>query len=244
MSKSGKSTEYLTFLCNLKRTANFVGFGLQLHVLNYQNGHLVYIEAIQPGSPAERAGLKVDDIIIEANGINTITSPPVMTRTAITGAPYSLSLLIKRRRSGERSSVYKAGSTRKPSNTFERRTDEKLKLLHLEKLDAKDYGFDIRQRIWKEGKLETFVTHVDQWSPADSSGLKVGDKIVRINDLNMAKCPQDVIRSMVSQTGSLSVLVEEAENKPSNVLFSLRNLDWVQEPSGTPSVKPDNGQLY
>lgn len=229
MSQADKSSEYVTFLCNLKRTADFTGFGLQLHVVEVQAGQLLCVDAVHPGSPAERSGVKFGDIIIDANGVNAITSPPALTRSTITDAPYTLALLIKRKRSNKETlgydqrslaSVRSRSKTRLSSGIFPRSGDERLKLLHLEKMDSKDYGFDIRQRIYNKGDtLETFVTQVDQWSPSHSSGLQVGDKIVRINDLSIERCKQDVIKSMVSQTGSLSVLIEDPDSKYCVCLF-------------------------
>ena len=55
-------------LCHVRKWADFNGFGFNLHAEKGKAGQ--FIGKIDPGSPAEEAGLKEGDRIIEVNGTN------------------------------------------------------------------------------------------------------------------------------------------------------------------------------
>uniref|UniRef100_A0A8C1U877 Na(+)/H(+) exchange regulatory cofactor NHE-RF n=1 Tax=Cyprinus carpio TaxID=7962 RepID=A0A8C1U877_CYPCA len=59
-------SELLPRLCHLVRTET--GYGFNLHSERSRPGQ--YIRALDPGSPADRAGLKPQDRLIEVNGVN------------------------------------------------------------------------------------------------------------------------------------------------------------------------------
>ncbi|XP_077549674.1 uncharacterized protein LOC144162847 [Haemaphysalis longicornis] len=55
-------------LCHLVRRADFDGYGFNLHADKQRK--LQYVGAVDPGSPAEAAGLRANDTIVEVNGAN------------------------------------------------------------------------------------------------------------------------------------------------------------------------------
>jgi len=55
-------------LCHLRKWAHFNGYGFNLHTEKNKEGQLV--GKVDPGSPADAAGLKEGDKIIEVNGTN------------------------------------------------------------------------------------------------------------------------------------------------------------------------------
>uniref|UniRef100_A0A8C1NX76 Na(+)/H(+) exchange regulatory cofactor NHE-RF n=1 Tax=Cyprinus carpio TaxID=7962 RepID=A0A8C1NX76_CYPCA len=59
-------SELLPRLCHLVRSE--MGYGFNLHSERSRPGQ--YIRALDPGSPADRAGLKPQDRLIEVNGVN------------------------------------------------------------------------------------------------------------------------------------------------------------------------------
>jgi hypothetical protein len=61
-------TKYRPRLCHLKKWANFQGYGFNLHAEKSRNGQ--YIGKVDANSPAESAGLKERDRIIEVNFVN------------------------------------------------------------------------------------------------------------------------------------------------------------------------------
>ncbi|XP_077508220.1 uncharacterized protein LOC144119503 [Amblyomma americanum] len=55
-------------LCHLVRVPDFQGYGFTLH--EDKERKLETVLTVEPGSPAQAAGLRVNDIIIEVNGVN------------------------------------------------------------------------------------------------------------------------------------------------------------------------------
>ncbi|XP_049275237.1 Na(+)/H(+) exchange regulatory cofactor-like protein nrfl-1 isoform X2 [Rhipicephalus sanguineus] len=55
-------------LCHLVRRSDFDGYGFNLHADKQRK--LQYVGAVDPGSPAEAAGLRANDTIVEVNGVN------------------------------------------------------------------------------------------------------------------------------------------------------------------------------
>lgn len=53
------------------------------------------------------------------------------------------------------------------------------KLYHLRRVEGQNFGFYL-QRVTEKQGLE--ITDVDPWSPAEHSGLKVGDRVLEVND--------------------------------------------------------------
>lgn len=58
----------LTRLCHIVKRADFDGYGFNLHAEKGKPGQ--YIGKVDDNSPAEVAGLKQGDRIIEVNGVN------------------------------------------------------------------------------------------------------------------------------------------------------------------------------
>ena len=59
-------------LCTLKIRPDFNGYGFEIHEHLNRAGHIVGV--VDPGSPAEAAGIKPDDYIIEVNNQNVVLS--------------------------------------------------------------------------------------------------------------------------------------------------------------------------
>lgn len=56
-------------LCHVAKRENFMGYGFNLHAEKNKPG-IQYIGMVDPSSPAEAAGLREGDKIIEVNGVN------------------------------------------------------------------------------------------------------------------------------------------------------------------------------
>lgn len=55
-------------LCHLRKWPDFSGYGFNLHAERGKTGH--YVGSIDDCSPAQAAGLRIDDRIVEVNGVN------------------------------------------------------------------------------------------------------------------------------------------------------------------------------
>ena len=63
---AGASAEHVARLCQLKTWPNFAGYGFNLHADRATPGQ--YVGKVDDGSPAEAAGLRLNDRIVEVNG--------------------------------------------------------------------------------------------------------------------------------------------------------------------------------
>ncbi|RUS80489.1 hypothetical protein EGW08_011740, partial [Elysia chlorotica] len=79
-------------LCHLKIWPHFQGYGFNLHAERDKPGQ--FIGLVDPGSPAEAAGLRVNDRIVEVNGVNVENQahPEVIAR--IKAVPNETRLLV------------------------------------------------------------------------------------------------------------------------------------------------------
>lgn len=55
-------------LCHLRKWPDFNGYGFNLHAEKGKTGH--YVGSIDDYSPSQAAGLRIDDRIVEVNGVN------------------------------------------------------------------------------------------------------------------------------------------------------------------------------
>lgn len=79
-------------LCCIRKTANFAGYGFDLRNLKHRRGH--FIGNIDVGSPAEAAGLRQNDRIIEVNGINVANENHYQVVERIKAVPTETRLLV------------------------------------------------------------------------------------------------------------------------------------------------------
>lgn len=68
MSEDSESQQYSIRLCHIIKWENFDGYGFNLHAEKNKPGQ--YIGKVDENSPAEAAGLKEGDRIIEVNEVN------------------------------------------------------------------------------------------------------------------------------------------------------------------------------
>lgn len=68
MGDGGDIPTLVPRLCHIVRWSDFNGYGFNLHAEKGKAGQ--YIGKVDDGSPAEAAGLKQGDRIVEVNGIN------------------------------------------------------------------------------------------------------------------------------------------------------------------------------
>ncbi len=79
-------------LCHVKKWADFTGYGFNLHAEKGTSGH--YIGNVDDESPADLAGLKEGDKIVEVNGVNVLDSTHADTVKQIKVNPNAVKLLV------------------------------------------------------------------------------------------------------------------------------------------------------
>lgn len=91
-ASNGSATKYEARLCHVVKRPDFDGYGFNLHAEKGRPGQ--YIGKVDDGSPAEAAGLRQGDRIIEVNGTNITTETHKKVVELIKGVTNETKLLV------------------------------------------------------------------------------------------------------------------------------------------------------
>ncbi|MGE5293686.1 MAG: Do family serine endopeptidase [Solirubrobacterales bacterium] len=138
------------------------------------------------GSPAEKAGIKTDDIIVELQGESVAGAAELMNRIAMHKPDTEIELTILR--DGKRKTVTVTLGTRPDEEQLAvgsgSKTDAKLGLA------VQTLTRELAQRLDLEGLSGVVVTEVESGSPADEKGIQPGDVISEVNRENIRNLRQ------------------------------------------------------
>jgi serine protease Do len=140
------------------------------------------IEGVEPGSPAEKAGLKGGDVITSVNGQPVKTGNDLVNPIAQAAIGSKVKLTYIRDRSQKETMATVEDRTRVFPNTAGRMGDQPGEAapaefgLHVEELTPAR-----GQRVGMEGQKGAMVTEIDPATFADDLGFSRGDVITEIN---------------------------------------------------------------
>jgi Do/DeqQ family serine protease len=175
--------------------------GVSIHTIDEENAEILGVEsksgamitAIEPGSAAEEAGLRVEDIIIRVNDERISNARDLQNAIGLKG-------------SGERVTIeFIRQSTKLETNA----------VLGQQKI-ARQIGSDIHpglvgaQFSSSANKAGVEVTEVESGSPADQRGLEKGDLIVAVNRMRVESIQQ---LESIAQNNDILYLMFERENR-------------------------------
>ncbi|NXT22214.1 NHRF1 protein, partial [Syrrhaptes paradoxus] len=181
-----------TRLCRLERGPD--GYGFHLHGEKGKPGQ--FIRLVEPGSPAERSGLRAGDRLLEVDGENVERESHQQVVERIRSAPGTVRLLVvdpladeqRQKRSGSGTEPPVDGepaaperaepaepAEREPSGGGQR--ELRPRLCHIKK-GPNGYGFNLHSDKNRPGQ---YVRAVDPDSPAEAAGLAAQDRIVEVN---------------------------------------------------------------
>jgi len=147
--------------------------------IDVKNGAL--IQDVTPGYPAEKAGIKPYDVIVEIDG-KSIKDPTDLLIT-IADIPPGTTVEIKVVRKGGEEKILKAKIT-------ERETNEEGQQPAIS--SEKDIGFKVREltprlasRLGYQTEEGLVITEVTRYSEADRKGIQRGDIILEVNQMKM-----------------------------------------------------------
>ena len=175
--------------------------GVSIHTIDEENAEILGVEsksgamitAIEPGSAAEEAGLRVEDIIIRVNDERISNARDLQNAIGLKG-------------SGERVTI----EFIRQSNKLETNA-----VLGQQKI-ARQIGSDIHpglvgaQFSSSANKAGVEVTEVESGSPADQRGLEKGDLIVAVNRMRVENIQQ---LESIAQNNDILYLMFERENR-------------------------------
>ena len=175
--------------------------GVSIHTIDEENAEILGVDsksgamitAIEPGSAAEEAGLRVEDIIIRVNDERISNARDLQNAIGLKG-------------SGERVTIeFIRQSTKLETNA----------VLGQQKI-ARQIGSDIHpglvgaQFSSSANKAGVEITDVESGSPADQRGLEKGDLIVAVNRMRVENIQQ---LESIAQNNDILYLMFERENR-------------------------------
>jgi len=150
----------------------------------------VIIESVQPGSPAEKAGLKGGDVITTVNGHPVKTGNDLVNPIAESPIGSSVKLTYIRDRAQKEATVTVEDRTRVFPTTAGRMGEQPEEAaptefgLHVEELTP-----DRGRRVGVEGQKGVLVTEVEPASFAEDLGFGRGDVITEVNRETITSVP-------------------------------------------------------
>jgi serine protease Do len=168
----------------------------------------VLVGQVSEGTPAQRAGLKVGDVIVEFDDqlIKTVKQFRLLVADRSPGSEVSIVAIREGRR--ERLIVI-LGDRGEYLNLAVGSEQEEGKPSWLG-LEVEDVHGDIARRYGLEEEKGVVVTHVEVGSPADDGGIATGDIILKINlqDIDGIEDYRRIMHSLESQKKAISFHVK------------------------------------
>lgn len=135
------------------------------------------IMKVREGSPAEKAGLQADDIVVELQGESVAGAAELMNKVAMHQPDTDVELTVLR--DGKRKKITVTLGKRPGSSELasdDGSTAEEALGVYVQTLTR-----DLAERLDYEGLSGVVVTEVEAGSPADEQGIQPGDLITEVN---------------------------------------------------------------
>jgi serine protease Do len=199
-------------------TRGFLGVGIQQVTpdiakwFELDAGHGVLVSSVQPDSPADKAGIRQDDIILSFNGLNVTEMGSFRSRVSITPAGTEVPVVVMR--DGERVELtVKLGTL--PQDELVARADGGESTI-----EEGDYGLavqnltdDIASRLGYENESGVVVAGVQPGSAAERAGIKPGQLIKEVNkqEIRNTRDYEEALKDGRNDTVLLLVKEEEGQ---------------------------------
>ncbi|KAM3608289.1 uncharacterized protein V6R79_022650 [Siganus canaliculatus] len=196
-------------LCYLVKSGP--SFGFSIRSSGSKQG--LFMTEVIPGSVAYKAGIRVNDRLVEINGENTedYTHSQVVEKIRQLGS--SLMILVV---DDETDEYYKNKRVTLGSwmATIEH-LPLKPRMAEMNR-DSDGYGFLLKELPNQTGQ---YLQEIDSGSPAQRAGLKVMDRVVAVNGKEVDKCSHEQVVDMVRNGGNKCCLV--VVDKQTDQMFNL-----------------------
>jgi serine protease Do len=144
--------------------------------------HGIVVERVEPGSPADKAGLKAGDVITSVNGKPVMNGNDLVNPIVVTPIGGSVDITYVRDKQSHNASVGVADRTKLFPQTAQSNDNQS------EEEGATDFGLhveditpDLQQRLGLEQGAGVIVTQVDPASFGEDIGFTRGDVILDVN---------------------------------------------------------------
>ncbi|XP_056405524.1 Na(+)/H(+) exchange regulatory cofactor NHE-RF1 isoform X1 [Hyla sarda] len=179
------------------------GYGFHLHSEKSRTGQ--FVRLVEPGSAAEKSGLRAGDRLIRVCGedVRELTHQQVVSK--IRAATEKLVLEVE---GSEEMSQEKPQVVEEPTESVAERSERRPRLCTMKKSSG-GYGFNLHSDKNHPGQ---YVRAVDPDSPAERSGLLPKDRILEVNGESMlGKQHADVVSAIKTGGDETTLLVVDPE---------------------------------
>jgi serine protease Do len=142
-----------------------------------QNDRGAMVMKVREGSPAEKAGLLADDIVVELEGEPVAGASELMNKIARHQPGTVVELMILRNGAREKLSV----TLGKRPGSSELAAEGEVKAEQQMGMYVQTLTRDLARRMNYEGLSGVVVTEVEAGSPADEQGIQPGDLVMEVN---------------------------------------------------------------
>ena len=256
---------YKPRLCQLKIWPTFAGYGFNLHAEKNKPGQ--YIGKVDDGSPADAAGLREGDKIVEVNGENISTSnhqavvgkikensneAQLLVMDAetlayfdrknitVTSTSKCVQVISCPDQAADSNGVSSVVEVSAPPPQYTPITHPyNARLCHIHTWpDWQGFGFNMHSQKGKPGQ---FIGSVDAGSPADLAGLKSGDRILAVNGASTKGMEHPQVVQLIKTDTSASRLLlvdEEADEYFTSKDIEVKPTDDFVVFKESPTSKP------
>ncbi|KAL3842524.1 hypothetical protein ACJMK2_020528 [Sinanodonta woodiana] len=227
-------------LCHIIKWPDFNGYGFNLHA---DKENRQFIGQVDDDSPAEAAGLKMGDRIVEVNGVNIEEeSHKEVIQRVKDGGNETRFLVVDKETDqyyknngiqvrGDLPEVKYIATPKKENNPYFPR------LCHICKWpEFQGYGFNLHS-----DKSGQFIGKIDDGSPAEVAGLREGDRIIEVNGVNIESENNTQVITRIKEGGdetTLLVVDKAADNYyKSNNIIVKRDMPGVKHISSKRSMQ-------
>uniref|UniRef100_H2MTS8 Whirlin b n=1 Tax=Oryzias latipes TaxID=8090 RepID=H2MTS8_ORYLA len=218
----------------LKRSRSHEGLGFSIRG-GSEHGVGIYVSLVEPGSSAQREGLRIGDQIVAANDMMFDNVTHVEAVKVLKGCrTLTMSVCSMGRIPGNHitNHVYswvdpqgRGVSPPPDSQDADQRGPERMVSLNME--DGLSLGLMIRGGA--EYGLGIYITGVDPGSAADVGALKVGDQILEVNDQSFLSILHDEAVNILKSGFSLQMKVRDVGRLP-HARTIVDETKWICNP--------------
>lgn len=197
-------------LCHVRKRQDFIGYGFTLHAEKGMEGQ--FVGDVDVGSPAEVAGLKNGDKIVEVNGVNMLHEDHNQVVARIKGVDYETRILVVDQESWKIFQQQGIPVNNQMPNLVtlfsepEEHFEYLARVCHLKKWDGfEGYGFNLHHH---QDLDKHTIGKIDDESPARITGMIEGDYIVEVNGVNVEKSSHnDLVEMITEKAGGVNLLL-------------------------------------
>ncbi|XP_029981028.1 Na(+)/H(+) exchange regulatory cofactor NHE-RF3 [Sphaeramia orbicularis] len=198
-------------LCYLVRSSS--GYGFSLRSVKGELG--LFMTEVIPGGVADRAGVRINDRLLEINGENLESATHDQAVDMIKSAGSSIMfLLVDAETDKYYQNKHKVGAWFATTKYL----PHKPRIVEMTK-GPDGYGFLLKEGTKQKGH---FITEVDRGSPAEKAGLMVKDRVVAVDGHNVDSRDHDQVVDRIKQSGNKCMLL--VVDKDTDQIFTQGNV--------------------